>query len=137
MNNNTTTTDTNAAESFWAITIAVGELPRLKELDEQELSLEHLQEAVGGYVEPVSFNSKIVRTFVDLPGMTMWIHEEGKIRSLGPNIAATTICRLFQAIDPRDVIHGNVVIVANSRSYRSLGFTSNQAEKLSRALAFS
>jgi hypothetical protein len=51
---------------------------KVLELDLQENELEKLQEAVQGWIEPVSF-----------VGFTMWVNEEGLLRDdLAPNAVA-------------------------------------------------
>lgn len=65
----------------------------------REGSLKPMQEAVGGYVECVSFPAN---------GFDMWLNEEGKLIGLLTNEAATRVWE--SEYGPTDVMAGNVVI---------------------------
>ena len=64
----------------------------------KDISLESLQAAVGGYIEPI-----IQHRFADV---TVYANEEGLMKNLPPNTAATIIFEY--------PLVGNVVMVANT-----------------------
>lgn len=71
-------------------------------LPDGELSLEFMQEVVGGYIEivPIGSNLYIV------------CNEEGKLIELPPNPTATIICMAFGFCD--DIV-GNVIICTRDK----------------------
>jgi len=64
----------------------------------KDISLESLQAAVGGYIEPV-----VQHRFADV---TVYVNEEGSMKNLPPNTAATIIFEY--------PLVGNVVMVADN-----------------------
>ena len=75
----------------------------------KDISLESLQAAVGGYIEPI-----IQHRFADV---TVYANEEGLLKNLPPNTAATIIFEY--------PLVGNVVMVADTDQ------ASNELEELS------
>jgi hypothetical protein len=69
------------------------------EEDNGELSLQQLQQAVGGYIELVSIMNP------DMEGKTMFCNECGKLSGLEPNIKATKLAGLTD-----DILVGDVII---------------------------
>lgn len=61
--------------------------------------LEVFQQEVGGYVQGV-----------DLPGSTMWLDEEGKLKEKPVNARATALGRIFGRLQ-QDVAVGDVICV--------------------------
>ena len=84
--------------------VVIPALPFLP-LDEREFTgLTDYQEAVRGYIEPVS---------IATPPLTLYVNEEGKVRDLETNHRATFIWWvLTPAARGRDLVLGNAVIVA-------------------------
>ena len=64
-------------------------------------SLEELQGAVGGYIEIISLRD----------GRLMVLNEEGKLKALPPNPAATLLAR--RVIQAADWVVGDVVVCNN------------------------
>jgi hypothetical protein len=71
--------------------------------DGKKFSLGELQEFVGGYIERVTLPN----------GRSMFVNEEGKLKGLKTNIAATIISGLY----PHDVISGPVLRLRRFRVY--------------------
>jgi hypothetical protein len=64
-------------------------------------TLAALQAAVGGYVELVRLDEKV---------LLGWINEEGKLKGLPDNPLATALCYMHDALDVGDYIAGPMVI---------------------------
>ena len=74
------------------------EVTIIPEEDNGELSLQQLQQAVGGYIELVPIqNPKIA-------GKTMFCNEAGKLSGLEPNLKATKLAGMTHDILVGDVI---------------------------------
>jgi hypothetical protein len=74
--------------------------------DGKKFSLGELQEFVGGYIERVTLPN----------GRSMFVNEEGKLKGLKTNIAATIISGLY----PHDVISGPAFVLGDSESILKL-----------------
>lgn len=84
---------------------------------DSETSLSFLQQAVGGYIEPVDLWDNI----------TMYVNEEGKVYNLLYNPVATVIAHNASAINIFDYIYGDVVLIGfDPESGDTVGLTQNQ-----------
>lgn len=84
---------------------------------DSETSLSFLQQAVGGYIEPVDLWDNI----------TMYVNEEGKVYNLLYNPFATVIAHNASAINIFDYIYGDVVLIGfDPESGDTVGLTQNQ-----------
>lgn len=73
-----------------------------KLVNEEDLDLDNLQKAVGGYIELVNVNES----------MNLFCNEEGKVKNLPINIVATNFVKTQKHFN--DVLCGDVVFVNNS-----------------------
>ena len=92
--------------------------PRPPEIREVDLTLETMEELVGGYLECVALDYK------DNTAIYMWINEEGRLIGLFPN-------RIVQRPldDAKFPIRGDFFIAATNDDGEDIGLTDAQAEE--------
>lgn len=98
---NTTDNAMVARKNYQILPNGVSQRVRPRQGD--KFTLEELQEAVGGYLQPIYLNDEF----------TMYVNEDGKFMGLPLNQAATFLAYSYHAIGPRDFIVGSAVVVAN------------------------
>lgn len=87
------------------------------EVIDLEPGLAPLQAAVGGYIEAI----------YPLPGVVMFLNEEGKIQGLPHNPVASLVAA---EVLYGDYICGNVVLVGEDGHGESVGLTDEQVEAI-------
>ena len=92
----------------------------------EEITLEYLQEKVGGCVQAVPMIGK-------LDGLTLWMNEEGKFTDLPLNEIATALWEV--SYGATDFIAGNAILTAGvDYDGDTLGLTSEQLDTIMEAL---
>lgn len=88
----------------------------------EEITLEYLQEKVGGWVQAVPMIG-------ELSGLTLWVNEEGKFSDLPLNELATAVWEL--SYGETDFIVGNAILTAGEGyDGETLGLTSEQLDTI-------
>ena len=82
------------------------------------ITLKHMQEAVGGYIERVSHKSRA--------GIDIWVNEEGKTKGLYVNHIATALSTVFGY----DVLVGDALIARTDSEGATLPLTPDDLEAL-------
>lgn len=92
----------------------------------EEITLEYLQEKVGGWVQAVPLSGT-------LSGLTIWVNEEGKFTDLPLNEIATGLWEV--SYGATDFIAGNAILTAGvDYDGDTLGLTSEQLDTIMEAL---
>lgn len=90
----------------------------VKELPSNEVGYEVLNEAVGGWIEHITYNREFVERHID-----MWCNEEGKLKDLKPSVAI---------VDKMDIIVeilvGNIAFTKCDCEGNSFGLTDEEVE---------
>lgn len=109
----------------YIMTIKPGERPEILPITRDELTLERMQELVGGNIETVRQARAFEYSESPLPPMTMLVNEEGLIRYLPVNIAAALLAA-------NGVIFGTAIMVAvDDEDFRP--FTADEMRELAKA----
>lgn len=86
-----------------------------------EEGLENLQAAVGGLIEAIN-----VRGWRDGRCITIWVNEEGKLKSLPPNFA------IIRKDDDEllDIVMGDIIITSADEEGNTVGLTDEELQVL-------
>ena len=91
------------------------------EFEGESEPLQVIQDAVGGYIE-------MVRTAI--PGVHMYCNEEGKLRNLPGNRAATALLSEYH----RDVIVGDVIVLRDGQAGEEAPLTATDLARMMRIM---
>lgn len=89
------------------------------EVKGKKVSYEELRDAIGGYIEHITFNLELERAGIDV-----WVDEEGKLK----NLTASTIVYDSKASDVIDVCAGPLVFTKKTGDGESYCLTEQQIE---------